>query len=126
MATKVVVCPACETPLVPGRFSCSSCGALVAAVASYSRSFTGPDQAVPPILEPAVMPAERNGHDAADAEGNVGVIDGEDESDEQFEEESALESEAIDASDAADDVVWGEPDPAPVAASVYHPYAAPP
>ena len=39
MATKSVVCPECDSPLAPGRFSCSVCGALVAAVATMSRPF---------------------------------------------------------------------------------------
>jgi len=39
MATKTVVCPECDSPLAPGRFSCSVCGALVASVATVSRSF---------------------------------------------------------------------------------------
>ena len=39
MATRTVVCPECDVPLSPGRFACSSCGALVAAVATVSRPF---------------------------------------------------------------------------------------
>jgi hypothetical protein len=50
MATKTVVCPECEAPLAPGRFSCSSCGALVASVATAARPFVVLEPVVPPIL----------------------------------------------------------------------------
>jgi hypothetical protein len=53
MATKVVVCPECESALEPGRFSCPTCGAVVAAVASMPRSFTPALEAAPPVVEPA-------------------------------------------------------------------------
>jgi hypothetical protein len=53
MATKVVVCPECESALEPGRFSCPTCGALVAAVASVPRSFAPAPEAVAPVVEPA-------------------------------------------------------------------------
>ena len=61
MATKTVVCPECEAPLAPGRFSCSACGALVASVASATRSFLPPEPAEPasepiPVAEPAAVP----------------------------------------------------------------------
>jgi hypothetical protein len=49
MATKTVVCPECDSPLAPGRFSCSVCGALVASVATVSRSFA-------PVAEPIAQP----------------------------------------------------------------------
>ena len=121
MATKVVVCPACETPLVPGRYSCASCGALVAAVASDSRSFLRPEQTVPPVLEPATQPAERNGHHVADADDGDAQDGLED-----YDDDSPLQSADVDGPDDADDVVWGEPDPAPVAASAVQPYAPQP
>jgi hypothetical protein len=60
MATKTVVCPECDSPLAPGRFSCSVCGALVASVATVSRSFApvaGP-AAQPVAAEDAPLPAE--------------------------------------------------------------------
>ncbi len=57
MATKVVVCPECESPLVPGRFSCSGCGTLLASVASVSRPFAVPAPVAPPILDREVPPA---------------------------------------------------------------------
>ena len=62
MATKTVVCPECDSPLAPGRFSCSVCGALVASVATVSRSFAPvaeqvahsvAAEAAPPPAEPA-------------------------------------------------------------------------
>jgi hypothetical protein len=59
MATKTVVCPECDTPVVPGRLSCSACGALVASVASAVRMFSPPEPAVPPVLQPATNPKQR-------------------------------------------------------------------
>ena len=64
MATRTVVCPECDVPLSPGRFACSSCGALVAAVATVSRPFTQPESSVQSILAPvapdeAAAPAAR-------------------------------------------------------------------
>lgn len=59
MATKTVVCPECDTPLAPGRLSCSACGALVASVASAVRMFSPAELAVPPVLEPAANPKRR-------------------------------------------------------------------
>lgn len=60
MATKTVVCPECDSPLAPGRFSCSVCGALVASVAMVSRSFApATDYAAQPVAaEAAPLPAE--------------------------------------------------------------------
>ena len=55
MATKVVVCPECESALEPGRFSCSTCGALVAAVASVPRSFAPVPEPTPPAVEPVPL-----------------------------------------------------------------------
>ena len=57
MATRTVVCPECDVPLSPGRFACSSCGALVASVATVSRPFTQPEASIPSILTP-VTPNE--------------------------------------------------------------------
>jgi hypothetical protein len=53
MATKSVVCPECEAPLSPGRFSCSECGSLLAAVAGQDRPIVS--TAVP---ERGTLPAE--------------------------------------------------------------------
>src|SRR3954470_10134710 len=90
MATKVVVCPECESPLQPGRFSCSSCGAVLAAVATVVRSFAPPpaespvvaavpeDSALPAAVEPArwIPPgwsdeAALPGHDDASEEAEA-------------------------------------------------------
>ena len=60
MATKTVVCPECDSPLAPGRFSCSVCGALVASVATMSRPFA-PVETIAPRVEahaPAAVAAE--------------------------------------------------------------------
>lgn len=54
MATKIVVCPECDAPLMPGRFACPSCGALVASVATVSRSFTQAQPVLPPVVVPTV------------------------------------------------------------------------
>jgi hypothetical protein len=51
MATRMVVCPECDTPLSPGRLACSACGALVASVASAIRTF-------PAEAPPALLPVE--------------------------------------------------------------------
>ena len=48
MATRTVVCPECDAPLAPGRFACGECGALLATVASGSRSLFPPAAAMPP------------------------------------------------------------------------------
>jgi len=58
MATKVVVCPECESPVEAGRFSCSSCGAVVAAVASVSRSFAPAPAVAPAPVEEVCRFAE--------------------------------------------------------------------
>lgn len=60
MATKTVVCPECDSPLAPGRFSCSVCGALVASVATMPRPFA-PVDAVAPRVEVEVAPATAEG-----------------------------------------------------------------
>src|SRR5688500_6523236 len=48
MATRTVVCPECDAPLAPGRFACGECGALLATVASGSRSLFPAAAATPP------------------------------------------------------------------------------
>jgi hypothetical protein len=67
MATRTVVCPNCDTPLAPGRFSCSSCGALVASVASASRPLLSAEVAAAPILEGVPSEVGSNG-----SSGHVG------------------------------------------------------
>ena len=54
MATKVVVCPECESPVEAGRFSCSSCGAVVAAIATVARSFAPAPATTPAAIEEVV------------------------------------------------------------------------
>lgn len=71
MATKVVVCPECESPLPSGRYSCSSCGALLAAVATEVRSFAPAPPETPPLAPIAVD------HDSAAAVGDVEALDDE-------------------------------------------------
>ncbi len=60
MATKTVVCPECDSPLAPGRFSCSVCGALVASVATMSRPFAPVDTIAPrvEVQAPAAVATE--------------------------------------------------------------------
>ena len=60
MATRTVVCPECESPLSPGRFSCSACGALVASVATVARAFTEPDVLDSAEPETELAPAPRS------------------------------------------------------------------
>jgi hypothetical protein len=57
LATKTLACPECESPLAPGRFSCSSCGALVASVATAPRPFAALEPVVPPVLTDIAPPA---------------------------------------------------------------------
>ncbi|HEX5012531.1 MAG TPA: hypothetical protein VFV72_00120 [Candidatus Limnocylindrales bacterium] len=99
MATKVLVCPECESAVVPGRFSCSSCGALLAAVASVSRSFGRPERSPEPMSEPA--PDEPLDEDAPLA----ATVD--------------PDAERGDSDDA--EPAWGEPDPTPAVAVVLPP-----
>lgn len=61
MATKTVVCPECDSPLAPGRFSCSVCGALVASVATMSRPFAPVVESVAPPADVPAAPAVAEG-----------------------------------------------------------------
>ena len=74
MATRTVVCPECDAPLSPGRFACSSCGALVASVATAPRQFVPAEPTVPPGLTassqaqpsaPAAAPVQQAARPAA-------------------------------------------------------------
>ena len=56
MATKMLVCPECESAVAPGRFACPSCGTLLAAVASAQRSLGWVDDMTPPPA--AIAPDE--------------------------------------------------------------------
>jgi len=74
MATKTVVCPECGSPAAPGRFACSECGAMLAAVGPAPRAVghaavsmgaddpppgTGPDAMAEPaaadVADPTVL-----------------------------------------------------------------------
>lgn len=126
MATKTVVCPECASPLTPGRFACSSCGALVASVASSARTFStvDPELARMPVTmapppPPAVPPVEvaADETDAGEPTDDGHWVD-------EAPGESAAESVSAraDAPDLRDDVVPavgadGHP-PAPAAPAV--------
>jgi hypothetical protein len=53
MATKMLVCPECASAIAPGRFACTSCGALLASVATAPRTLGWVDAPSPPTLMPA-------------------------------------------------------------------------
>ena len=53
MATKLLVCPECASEVAPGRFACTSCGALLASVASAPRSLGWTEAVTPPAVNPA-------------------------------------------------------------------------
>jgi hypothetical protein len=53
MATKMLVCPECASAVAPGRFACTSCGALLASVASTPRSLGWIDSTPSPIVTAA-------------------------------------------------------------------------
>jgi hypothetical protein len=65
MATKLLVCPECASEVAPGRFACTSCGALLAAVASVPRTMGWMESMTPPAVNPA--PPTRAGAAVADA-----------------------------------------------------------
>jgi hypothetical protein len=58
MATKTIVCPECQAPVVPGRYACAQCGALLASVALTPRSFGGGGRENGPDVVPAEATAE--------------------------------------------------------------------
>jgi hypothetical protein len=53
MATKLLVCPECASEVAPGRFACTSCGALLASVASAPRALGLTEATTPPAVSPA-------------------------------------------------------------------------
>jgi hypothetical protein len=53
MATKLLVCPECASEVAPGRFACTSCGALLASVASAPRTLGWTEAMTPPAVNPA-------------------------------------------------------------------------
>jgi hypothetical protein len=113
MATKVVVCPECESPLVPGRFSCAGCGAVLARVASDARSFAPVEPAAPPALDLAPPPADLESLAAPDAADDPAV-------DEDAPLGSALEERDEDpepesVAPPVEEPAWPEPPaPAPI------------
>jgi hypothetical protein len=128
MATKLLVCPECASEVAPGRFACTSCGALLASVASAPRSLGWMEAMTPPAVssppradvesvvdavEPA--PSVSNTIGPAWAHGPLerapGETDGELAGD---EDESTFDTLAADAADAVDGAHLGR-DAQPVA-----------
>jgi hypothetical protein len=72
MATKLLVCPECASEVAPGRFACTSCGALLASVASAPRSLGWMEAMTPPAVtsQPAV-----NSQRPADLEHVVDAVE---------------------------------------------------
>jgi hypothetical protein len=68
LATKLLVCPECSSAVAPGRFACTSCGALLASVASAPRSLGWVEDMTPPVVTPPPPVAESNDSEATDAE----------------------------------------------------------
>ena len=68
MATKLLVCPECSSAVAPGRFACTSCGALLASVASAPRSLGWVEDMTPPVVTPPPPVAESSDPVATDAE----------------------------------------------------------
>ena len=58
MATKTIVCPECQAPATPGRYSCVRCGALLASIAMTPRAYEGrgPVQPMAELLPAADRP----------------------------------------------------------------------
>lgn len=59
MTTRSVVCPECDSPVAPGRYSCPSCGTVLAAVAGlvHPAGSRPLDPASDPAAEPGPRPA---------------------------------------------------------------------
>jgi hypothetical protein len=66
MATKMLVCPECASAIAPGRFACTSCGALLASVATAPRTLGWAEAPSPPALTPAAP--ERSSESPMDAD----------------------------------------------------------
>lgn len=58
MATKTIVCPECQAPVVSGRFACAQCGALLASVALTPRSNGRADHSIEPDVAATVAPPD--------------------------------------------------------------------
>ena len=78
MATKLLVCPDCASDVAPGRFACTSCGALLASVASAPRALGGTEALTPPAVSaapPSVethVPVEPDTHASNGHGGTIG------------------------------------------------------
>src|SRR5258708_24430497 len=70
MATKLLVCPECASEVAPGRFACTSCGALLASVASAPRSLGWIEAMTPPTVNPASHASDEPVLDAVEPEKN--------------------------------------------------------
>src|SRR5580765_2558073 len=68
MATKLLVCPECASEVAPGRFACTSCGALLASVASAPRALGWTEAMTPPAVSPASPVINEPVLDAVEAE----------------------------------------------------------
>jgi hypothetical protein len=64
MATKLLVCPECASEVAPGRFACTSCGALLASVASAPRALGWTEAMTPPAVSPASHAVDEPAFDA--------------------------------------------------------------
>ena len=131
MATKLLVCPECASEVAPGRFACTSCGALLASVASAPRALGWMEAVTPPAvssLPPAdvesvvdpVEPAasESNTIGPAWAHGPLERAPGETDVDLAADEDaSSIGTLPADAVDAVNGAQLG-PDAQPVAQAV--------
>ena len=128
MATKLLVCPECASEVAPGRFACTSCGALLASVASAPRSLGWMEAMTPPAVSSpppadvesvvaAVEPAASvsNTIGPAWAHGPLERAPGETDGDVAGDDgASRVDAIAADAVDAVDGAQLG-PDAQPVA-----------
>lgn len=132
MATKLLVCPECASEVAPGRFACTSCGALLASVASAPRSLGWMDAMTPPAVSPAspasvdavvdtIEPETRESNGRGDtigpawAHGPLERVPGETDRDMMADDAaSAIETPAGDGVDPID-VAEQRPDGEPVA-----------
>jgi hypothetical protein len=120
MATKVVVCPECESALEPGRFSCSTCGALVAAVASVPRSFAPVPEPTPPTVEPVPVELPPPPEMFAPATADATPLD-----DDGWDPPDAEPEAELEPAVAASTALAPEAPPAPLTAMAPEPLPAP-